>query len=131
MSLRSLHPIREILPPEGKQLSNADRLRATQLKAEHIRQLAHEAGCSISVEDAERVAQRPDVSEPAALAAYGAGLLCRMRGEEVGPELLVLRREFAWLSTGSPKKGFKLSAEQILLAEEHLTLVVRERSGGN
>lgn len=68
----------------------------------------------------EALLQIDDLREDIGACAYGVDLLSRLSGLKNGAASLVLWRSFAWTSQGSPKKGFKLSAEMILNAETAL-----------
>ena len=63
---------------------------------------------------------RPDLACGIALATYGTQTIHRAAGENVGPEILVLWRKFAWTPQGSPIRGFKLDADLVLRAEQQI-----------
>ena len=47
----------------------------------------------------------------------------------MGPAVLVLWRGFAWTKEGSPKKGFKLTAEMIIDSEKRLSKIIQKIAG--
>ena len=63
--------------------------------------------------------QQANATDVATL-AYGQQLVERVRGSSKGPAVLALWREIAWKKTGSPRKDFKLDAEDILRSEQSL-----------
>jgi hypothetical protein len=101
-----------------KKLTAADKKRARSLELGALHAVAAEAGTSLSPEDAARFLEDPTLREALALVAYGRDLGDRLRGVIVGPATLALWRTFAWNREGSPKKGFRLTAEAILDAEQ-------------
>jgi hypothetical protein len=103
---------------QPKKLTPADKKRARRMERGALQAIAAEEGSSLSPEDAERLAQDPTLREALALVAYGRDLGDRLRGVVVGPATLALWRTFAWHPEGSPKKGFRLTAEAIVEAEE-------------
>jgi hypothetical protein len=82
--------------------------------------LAEEEGIAIPRDLAAGIATGPASLRSAAYSAYGLSLLERIRGSEGGLYILALWREIAWKSEGSPIKGFKLEAADILDAERQL-----------
>lgn len=112
-----LDSIRHLRP---KQLTRHDKKRARKLKAQYLRQLALDAGESLSDKKANSIIDDPDLFEDVAMATYGEQLILRAAGHAEGPAVLALWREFAWTRTGAPKKGFKLDADIILKSEERV-----------
>lgn len=100
-----------------------DKKRAQKMMSEVIKGIAAENEVNLSEEKIEAIAKDPNLRESMALCAYGSDLFRRMNGIAVGTASLVLWRSFAWLSSGSPKKKFELTADLILNAEN----AIRER----
>lgn len=104
--------------------SAADRHRADRLEVAALRALAFDAGAMLDDDALLAFKAAPELREDIALFAYGRDLVeSRLRGEIDGAAPLVLWRRFAWTRKGSPKKGFRLTAERILRSEH----VLRER----
>jgi len=101
-----------------KKLSRHDKMKARKLKLTCLKRLAQDAGLVLSDQAAETLVDAPEMREAIAMTTYGEQLLFRMDGQVEGPAVLALWREFAWNSTGSPKKGFKLDADDILRSQE-------------
>lgn len=103
-----------------KKLRSADKKRAQRLKRDYLEELALQAGVSLSDATAAGLLGGEETRRDVALAAYGSQLLRRCEGHSSTPAVLALWREVAWES-GAPKRGFQLSAEGILEAQERLT----------
>lgn len=103
-----------------KKLTSADKKRASKLKADAIRELAAEHQVTLTEQAVEEIVDDTRLRESLSLVAYGHDLLRRLKGIATGPAVLALWRGFAWTETGSPKQGFRLSADAILQAEEKL-----------
>ncbi|MBX7173922.1 MAG: hypothetical protein K1X72_23330 [Pyrinomonadaceae bacterium] len=95
-----------------------DKKRAQKMVSDVIKRIAAENQVRLPEEKVEVIANDPSLRDELALCAYGSDLFQRMNGIAVGTAALVLWRSFAWLSSGSPKKKFELTAELILEAEE-------------
>jgi hypothetical protein len=100
-----------------RKLTGQDRKRAHRLEASYLRATAIELDVALSAARCEELLESSELSEPIALATYGRDLLRRLEGSCEGPASLVLWRKFAWTRQGSPKKGFKLSADAVLAAD--------------
>lgn len=98
---------------EGKKL-------ATSLMRGCIRKLADELTTSISDDRLDQMVQASELREPLGLVAYTHDLLQRLEGKTVGTASLALWRSFAWTAQGSPKKGFILTTEMIMDAQDLL-----------
>jgi len=109
----------------AKKLSSSDKKRARKLKLNYLRQLALECEVSFSDEQAKKLADTPELIEPAAMCAYGEQLILRFKGHVEGPAVLALWREFAWTRKGSPKKKFSLDVGAILSRETVLCAAIR------
>jgi hypothetical protein len=72
----------------------------------------------------------PATMESAALLAYGVEMLSRLQGRTEGPAVLALWRQSAWKPEGSPKKGFRLSADLLVKADAACAQAIREGSSG-
>lgn len=94
-------------------------VRAQEMKDLYLASLAQDVG--VILIPAQRESLRLDAkwTETLAYATYGRELLRRSEFASQGEGILVLWREFAW-HKGKLKKGFTLSAERILAAEQEL-----------
>ena len=101
-----------------KKVSTADKKRAESMKRAFVRHLAGTIDAAVSAEAVETILTDPTHREAVGLATYADDLLKRLDGIAVGAASLVLWRSFAWTPQGSPKKGFTLTAESIMLARE-------------
>lgn len=97
-----------------------DKLRANVLKRQYLNELAADSGRSLSEELAQSLIASGETAEAVALATYGAALVRRCDGDAGEPALHALWREFAWTSSGSPRRDFVLTAELILGSERAL-----------
>jgi hypothetical protein len=104
-----------------KKVSGSDKRKARKMKIGAIQQLAASLEIVLSDIAIENVVDDPSLREPVSLFAYAYDLLSRIKGISAGPAVLVLWRGFAWTKEGSPKKGFKLSAEMIIDSEARLS----------
>jgi hypothetical protein len=111
-----------------KKLGPADKKRADVLKRAFVRQLAINLGSPKPDHELDALLADSELREIVGLCTYAADLLQRMEGVAVGPASLALWRSFAWTPKGSPKKGFVLSATEIMKAQEALT--ARIQGGG-
>ena len=75
------------------------------------------------------ILQDQNLREPVGLCAYTADLLERLKGRAFGAASLALWRSFAWTPQGSPKKGFVLSADEIMMAQDILAARVSKSEG--
>lgn len=96
-----------------KKLTRAHKDRARHLMQRWGEEVAVSAGLPVHPD----VLADPSLQEDLAYGAYARELLNRTRGFSEGPAALALWRRFAWEPTGSPKKGFELTADRILAAE--------------
>ena len=103
-----------------KKLSRRDKDRARKLKITAVQQLSHEYNIYLDDARAEKLVESEANATDISTLTYGQQLIQRARGRSEGPAVLVLWREIAWKKTGSPKKDFKLDAEDILRAEQSL-----------
>jgi hypothetical protein len=100
-----------------KKVGAADKKVAEGMKRGFVRKLASSTHLSVSDEAVDQLLRDPELREAVALATYADDLLQRLNGIAVGPATLVLWRNFAWTSQGSPKKDFALSTEAIMRAQ--------------
>ena len=110
---------------KAKKLTPADKKRAAKLQRAALQSVATANGLNLTESTATQLLSTDQTGEDAALVAYGRDLLLRVRGHATGPAVLALWRRFAWNRLGSPKPGFKLTAELILDAERRLFDVVQ------
>lgn len=103
-----------------KKLSAADKKLAENMKRGFLRQLAVTAGGSVLEDEVDRLLQSVELREAVALTTYAHDLLQRLRGIAVGPATLALWRAVAWTPQGSPKKGFVLSVDAVLSAQQSI-----------
>jgi hypothetical protein len=111
---------------QPKRLEEIDKWRARRLELAFLRDLAGSLGVAAPDTALERLAERSELREPLAMATYARDLLGRIAGRFEGPETLALWRRFAWTASGSPKKGFSLTADAILAAEAELVAALHE-----
>jgi hypothetical protein len=112
-----------------KKLVPADKKRARKMMAGAVRHIAAEKRVDLTDGQADAIVE--ELREDCALLAYAYELLKRMKGISSGPAVLALWREFAWLKTGSPKHGYKLTAKAILASEQRLSDAVDAHSSKN
>lgn len=102
---------------QPKRLSTADKRKAEKMMGVFLEGLAEKKGVGLNPVLTKDFLQDARLRERLAICTYGAELFRRMRGDSSGPAGLALWRMFAWLPTGSPRKGFKLTAPLVLEAE--------------
>ena len=107
-----------------KKPTSADKRRARRMKLHLVETFALEEEVSIPQDSTAAIVGDPELSESLSMATYAQDLLNRMKGIAVGPATLVLWRSFAWTPEGSPKKGFELSTDEILNAEQRIRSIV-------
>lgn len=101
-----------------KKVGAADKKIAESMKRGLVRKLASHASPSIPEDAVDEVLRDPTLREAIGLTTYADDLLQRLSGVAVGPATLVLWRSFAWTQLGSPKRGFALSTEAIMLSQQ-------------
>jgi hypothetical protein len=101
-----------------KKIRAADKKVAESLKRALVRKLALHTSSSIFEDAVDEVLRDPSLKEAVGLTTYADDLLQRLNGIAVGPATLVLWRSFAWTQQGSPKKGFVLSSDAIMLSQQ-------------
>lgn len=109
----------------ARKVSRRDKERARKLKVAALQQLALEQSTSQDQKELENLIDSPDIRTEISLVAYGLQLIARTNGRSDGPAVLALWREIAWNQSGSPKKDFKLEAENILKAKELVAQRIR------
>jgi hypothetical protein len=114
-----------------KKVSAADKATADKMKRGAIRALAGHAAVTSSDEHIDTMLRTPELREAIGLYTYACDLLQRMRGIASGPATLALWRSFAWTPQGSPKKGFVLSAEAIMEAQQVILQRLTGLEGGS
>ncbi len=97
-----------------KNVTREAKHRAHKLKLQYLTQLAQNAEHPLDHAGAQALTEDTELREAVAMATYGHHLIRRIHGHSEGAALLVLWREFAWEESGSPKKAFRLNAEDIL-----------------
>ena len=116
---------RELSSLTPKRLGRHDKADAVVLMRCYLRDRAAEIGCA--VDDAAMV-DDPLLGQPIAMATWGRELLRRLEGETAGPAVLALWRMFAWLPTGSPRPGFRITADEILRADRAIAAAISSGS---
>lgn len=102
---------------KSKKVMPADKRQAQRMKKKVVVNALVEIGSSLSEREIGSFMAGPEVRESLSILAYAHDLLDRTKGFAAGPAALVLWRGFAWTPKGSPKKNFRLSAQQILDGE--------------
>lgn len=97
---------------QPKKVTPFDKRRAKNLQREFIHNLASTRGLECDAA-CERVLADSSLREDIALGTWTAQLLRRLQGVTPGPAILVLWRWFAWTSTGSPKKQFRVTPDLV------------------
>jgi hypothetical protein len=103
-----------------KRLQPADKKVAENLKRRFVRSLAQLQGVDLTDQALQWMLAQPELREPIGLCTYAEDLLERIDGVSVGAASLALWRSFAWTIKGSPKKGFVLTPEAIMMAQQTL-----------
>jgi hypothetical protein len=101
-----------------KKVGAADKKLAESMKRALVRKLALRTSPAIPEDAVDEVLRDPNLREAVGLTTYADDLLQRLDGIAVGPATLALWRSFAWTQQGSPKKGFALSTEAIMLSQQ-------------
>jgi hypothetical protein len=114
-----------------KQVSANARKVAERMKRTFLVRLAEARGISVSGGMLDDMLQDPNLREPVSLCTYAADLLQRLEGRAAGAASLVLWRTFAWTSQGSPKKGFVLKTDEIMIAQDVLTERLSKAEAGD
>lgn len=105
---------------QPKKLSSADKKKAEKMMGVVLETLAEKQRVGLNPVLVKGFLQDAELREKLAMCTYGTELFRRMRGDSSGPAGLVLWRMFAWLPTGSPRKGFKLTVSLVLEAERQV-----------
>jgi hypothetical protein len=108
-----------------KKVYAGDKKVAERMKRDSLLRIAAFHGIPVSEEVASEMLEDPELREPVALCTYAGDLLHRLEGRVAGAASLALWRTFAWTAQGSPKKGFVLTADDIMAAQEVLTQRLR------
>ncbi|MCB9689144.1 MAG: hypothetical protein H6738_11750 [Alphaproteobacteria bacterium] len=108
-----------------KKVKPTHKERARELMRSFGNQIAAEAGVSVP----DDLLEGDELKVPLALGAYGLELTRRLRGFSEGTATLALWRTFAWEPTGSPRKGFELTADLLLEAERTVLAALSARPG--
>jgi len=103
-----------------KKVSAGDKKVAERMKRTFLLQLAEARGISVTDEMLKHILQDPHFRESVGLCTYAADLLQRLKGIGFGAASLALWRTFAWTPQGSPKKGFVLTTDDIMIAQDVL-----------
>ena len=112
-----------------KKVSASDKKVAERMKRAFLLQIAKARGISVTDDMLDSMLQDRNLREPIGLCAYAADLLQRLKGRAVGAASLALWRTFAWTPQGSPKKGFALSADEIMVAQDLLAERLSQSEG--
>lgn len=103
-----------------KKVGAGDKKVAERMKRTFLLQLAEARGISVTENMLDDMMQDPNLRDAVALCTYAADLLQRLKGRAVGAASLALWRTFAWTPQGSPKKGFVLTTDEIMIAQDVL-----------
>lgn len=103
-----------------KKVSGSDKKVAERMKRTFLLRLAEARGISVNNEMLDNMLQDPNLRESIGLCTYATDLLQRLKGIAFGAASLALWRTFAWTSQGSPKKGFVLTTDEIMIAQDVL-----------
>jgi len=103
-----------------KKITTGNKKVAERMKRIFLRRLADARGVSVTDKTLDDMLQDPNLREPIGLCTYAADLLQRLQGRALGAASLALWRTFAWTPQGSPKKGFVLTADEIMIAQDVL-----------
>lgn len=114
---------------QPKKLRRGDKERAQKRIREYLDRLAGNQEIAIKEAFIAEVLNDTELFKKAALATYGEQLIERMHGDYTDPSALAIWRIFAWESTGSPKRDFKLEAADILQSERDLVAALAALSG--
>ncbi|QDU29372.1 hypothetical protein ETAA8_44810 [Anatilimnocola aggregata] len=105
---------------QAKKLTAGDKRRADFLMTESLLSLAKEQAYFLSEDDAEQIVLAKQTRRACAYLAYGEWLIRRLAGESDGPAILVLWRLIAWDPRGGMIRGFKLTLDDFVTAEQAL-----------
>ena len=107
-------------------LTRTDKDTARSLQADALRSLAIQDGVDLVEDRIDALLDDRALRDPLALVAYGRDLLRRIDDQHTTPATLALWRRFAWTPEGSPRKGFVLTSEAILAAQEALRAAIAQ-----
>jgi len=99
-----------------------DKRRARALKFDHVGSLAVERGKDLGDAAIDALLDGDELGRTIAMATWAEHLLRRSRGDNEGPAVFALWREFAWKREGSPDPRFELDARALFEAELALAL---------
>ena len=102
-----------------KKVNARDKKVAERMKRTFLR-LAKARGISVNDQTLDDMLQDRNLRESIGLCTYAADLLERLKGRAVGAASLALWRSFAWTPQGSPKRGFILTTDDIMIAQDVL-----------
>lgn len=103
-----------------KKVGASDKKVAERMKRTFLLRLAEARGISVTDEMLDDMLLDPNLRDSVGLCTYGADLLQRLKGRAVGAASLALWRTFAWTPQGSPKKGFVLTTDEIMISQDVL-----------
>jgi hypothetical protein len=109
-------------------IGKAEKSRARELKLDCLKRLAGECARPLTDSLALTLIDGESTAEACSLATYGESLVARALGATGEPALLALWREFAWMSSGSPRRDFELTPELILESEALLVEELKSRA---
>lgn len=117
---------------QPKKVGAGDKKVAERMKRTFLIRLAGARGISVSEEMLDDMLRDPNLRDPVGLCTYAADLLQRLEGRAVGAASLALWRTFAWTPQGSPKKGFVLNTDEIMIAQDVLAeRLSKSEAGGS
>ena len=104
-----------------RKVGAGDKVVAERMKRGFLLRLAAARSVSVPEATVDEMLTAHELRDPLGLCTYAADLLQRLEGRTAaGAASLALWRSFAWTPQGSPKKGFVLSADDIMAAQEVL-----------
>ncbi len=110
---------------KAKKVTKKARREAEQLKTVYLQGLAQSLGRNLPQPRLEELAAAQEHQRQVSLATYGNELVRRTRFASQGEGILVLWREIAW-KDNHPIKDFRLQADEMLQAQEHLLCAIRQ-----
>ncbi len=99
-----------------RKVSKKDKRDALRRVGAFVKQTATDANREISDSEVAAILGNQELQLDASLCTYTLEVQNRMFGISRGTETLALWRLCAWEKTGSPKKGFRLTTEEVLAA---------------
>jgi len=114
-----------------KKVNTSDKKIAERMKRTFLVRLAKARGISVTDKLLNDMLHDRNLRESISLCTYAEDLLQRLKGRAVGAASLALWRAFAWTPQGSPKKGFFLTADEIMVAQDLLVECLAKSETGD